>query len=71
MPKYADTLTGEILEYPEEAAALFPNLKLVPSERAASKEKVAIELDKNKVVETNLTAKEDTTSKKNGETDAK
>jgi len=32
--RYHDTITGEIVEYPEDAAALFPHLKLVPSERA-------------------------------------
>lgn len=32
--RYADTITGEIVEFTPEAAALFEHLKLVPSERA-------------------------------------
>lgn len=37
MPKYYNTENGIIVDYPEEAAALFPVLKPVPSERAEKK----------------------------------
>ncbi len=67
MPKYANTLTGEIVEYPAEAAALFPALKLVPSERESEKrETVAVELDEHKVVESSLKAEADTDKTKVG-----
>lgn len=34
MPKYYSEVTHEIVDYPEEAAALFPSLKPVPSEKS-------------------------------------
>jgi hypothetical protein len=39
--RYVDTLTGDIVEFTPEAAALFDHLKLVPSERAKEKEAAA------------------------------
>lgn len=48
MPRYVNTVTKEIVDYPEEAAALFPALKLVPSER--DKDETKIKLDDDKTV---------------------
>lgn len=36
--RFYNDITGEIIDYPEEAAALFAALKPVPSERAKSDE---------------------------------
>lgn len=65
MPKYYNTENGIIVDYPEEAAALFPVLKPVPSERAQTKavvhapdgdEKV-VSVEQPKVEESKTTSK--------------
>jgi len=38
MPKYFNTVTQEIVDYPADAAAVIPALKLVPSEKAKDKQ---------------------------------
>lgn len=37
MPKYFNEITKEIVDYPADAAAIFPVLKPVPSERSVGK----------------------------------
>lgn len=49
MPRYVNTVTKEIVDYPEEAAALFPALKLAPSERA-NEDEITIKLDDENTV---------------------
>lgn len=45
--RYENIVTGEIVSYPEDAAALFPALKLVPSERAKSETEAEAPVDKD------------------------
>lgn len=57
MPKFYNKVNGMIVDYPEEAAALFPSLVRVPSERAEDKPTV-VENEKKPAAKT---------PKKNGE----
>jgi len=55
--KYYNDVTGKIVEYPEDAAALFPALKPVPSEKSKpsvdAENQLDIEIvDNNKKAET-------------------
>lgn len=64
LKKYYNEITKQIVEYPEEAAALFPVLKLVPSEREATEvEDTQVELELKPTPKPNPT--------KNGDADAK
>ena len=66
MPKYYNELTREIIEYPEEAAALFDVLKPVPSEKSRTEEIEADESGTQFVVD-----KPEPKTIKNGEVNAK
>lgn len=71
MPDYYSTVTGEkVLDYPAEAAALFPTLKPVPSSKkndAPAEDEIVIE-----ITPTDKVAKpQPKTTDKNEATDAK
>lgn len=67
MPKFYNDITREIVDYPEEAAALFPVLKPVPSERSRTKEIESDESGSEFVVD----VKPEHNDKKNGKVNAK
>ncbi len=68
MPKFYNELTREIVDYPEEAAALFDVLKPVPSERSRTKEIEADESGAQYVVDVKP---QDSNNNKNGKVNAK
>lgn len=71
MPHYYNEITGEIVDYPEEAAALFPVLKRVPSERTVE---VTVDDDDEKLDDSDSTESVSQSSAKtikNGVTNAK
>lgn len=63
MPKFYNEITHEIVEYPAKAAAQFPVLKPVPSEKAK-----AAEVEKSEEAAPTADIKP---IKKNGDADAK
>jgi len=69
MPKYVNEANGLIVDYPADVAALFPALKLVPSERAKDEDEVEIQVEAgNDPKPTGHAAKNDN---KNGDLNAK
>ena len=66
MKRYYNSLTKEIVEYPEEAAALFDVLKPVPSEREDTHDENQLDIQIEKSNTVDLKEKSTQPKPKNG-----